>query len=70
MIKNKLVFWIILYNAFYKILKTTGKFSGKEIYTASDIYIANETFSLDEIEQGILKKIDINYLWVCFQIHL
>ncbi len=54
--KKKLVFWVNLYNAFYQILKARGNYSGKEIYRANDIYIADETFSLDEIEHGILRR--------------
>jgi len=54
--KKKLVFWINLYNAFYQILKATGKYNGKEIYSKNDILIAGEKFSLDEIEHGILRR--------------
>ena len=58
---KKLVFWINCYNAYYQILRQTHSVEKKKIYKVSDIHIAGETFSLDEIEHGILRRNTAKY---------
>jgi len=53
---KKLVFWINSYNAYYQILRQTHDVEKKKIYKISDIHIAGVSFSLDEIEHGILRR--------------
>lgn len=53
------VFWINLYNAWYQIFAIRDKKSKDEIYTDKDIRFADASFSLDDIEHGILRK----YRW-------
>ena len=63
MLKNNLqtdiykkAFWINIYNAFFQILRKVEKIDKSEIYTIKKIKIANEVFSLDEVEHGILRR--------------
>ncbi len=52
----KKAFWINIYNAFFQILRKQRKLEKKTIYTSKEIVIAGHTFSLDDIEHGILRK--------------
>ncbi len=52
-------FWINIYNAFFQILAIREKKSKPKIYTKRLIPIAGHSFSLDDIEHGILRK----YRW-------
>ncbi len=55
----KKTFWINIYNAYYQILATREKLNKSTIFTSKIIVIANQKFSLDDIEHGILRK----YRW-------
>lgn len=55
----KKTFWINIYNAYYQLLYTREKKENPEIFTEKLITIANTSFSLDDIEHGILRK----YRW-------
>ncbi len=55
----KKTFWINIYNAYYQLLYTREKKKNPEIFTEKLITIANTSFSLDDIEHGILRK----YRW-------
>lgn len=52
-------FWINLYNAWYQILAIRDEMSSPEIFTIKAIPFADYTFSLDDIEHGILRR----YRW-------
>ncbi len=52
----KKTFWINLYNAFYQILRLEDGLKPPDIYRQPAIRIAGKTFSLDDIEHGILRK--------------
>ena len=52
-------FWINIYNAYYQILAMNHNKSQGSIYNRIDIKIAGESFSLDDIEHGILRR----YRW-------
>ena len=56
---EKKTFWINIYNSYYQILALSQKEELGNIYKRKEIYIAGYTFSLDEIEHGILRK----YRW-------
>ena len=53
---HKKAFWINLYNAFFLILRKELKLDKPAIYRDRVIIIAGQTFSLDDIEHGILRK--------------
>jgi len=55
----KKAFWINIYNSWYQILATRYKKTNPSIFTQKNIPIAGHTFSLDDIEHGILRK----YRW-------
>jgi len=55
----KKTFWINIYNAFYQILAHNHSESKGNIYHRKEINIADYTFSLDDVEHGILRK----YRW-------
>ncbi|MFT5886441.1 MAG: hypothetical protein ACI9IP_002908 [Arcticibacterium sp.] len=63
---KKKAFWINCYNAFYQIFRRKNLLDKSEIYTAKAIHIAEQNFSLDDIEHGILRKyrvkISLGYL--------
>lgn len=52
-------FWLNMYNAWYQILAQREKLKNPEIFTKKTILIADHSFSLDDIEHGILRK----YRW-------
>jgi hypothetical protein len=52
-------FWINMYNAWFQILAAREKKKRPEIFTSKLITIAGTTFSLDDIEHGILRR----YRW-------
>ena len=52
-------FWINIYNAWYQILFIREKKTKPKIFTDKSILIAGHSFSLDDIEHGILRK----YRW-------
>lgn len=53
------VFWINMYNAYYQIFAINDKKGKETIYTDRDVRFVDITFSLDDIEHGILRK----YRW-------
>jgi hypothetical protein len=57
--REKKTFWINIYNAYYQILASRDNMQGKRIFSRKEIQIANISFSLDDIEHGILRK----YRW-------
>lgn len=52
---QKMAFWINIYNAFYQILAKNNPNIDKKVYGLKEIDIAQQTFSLDDIEHGILR---------------
>ena len=54
-------FWINIYNAFYQILEIREKKTKPNIYTERLITVAGYSFSLDDIEHGILRKYRSKY---------
>jgi len=57
----KKAFWINCYNAFYQILRKELRLSKKTIYRTKEIKIANASFSLDDIEHGILRRYKLKH---------
>ena len=53
---QKKTFWINVYNAYFLILRRDKGITKPKIYKEKLITIANNTFSLDDIEHGILRK--------------
>jgi len=49
-------FWINIYNAFFLILRKEEKLGKAKIYLSKRIVIAGKSFSLDDVEHGILRK--------------
>jgi Protein of unknown function, DUF547 len=56
---DKKAFWINTYNAFYQILRKIDKVDKPAIFTKKLICIAGASWSLDDIEHGILRR----YRW-------
>lgn len=54
--EEKKVFWINIYNAYYQILASKAQTKSKGIFSKKAILIAQNLFSLDNIEHGILRK--------------
>jgi hypothetical protein len=52
----KKAFWINVYNAYFQMLSKLGKTKRKTIFTDKSIEIAQNIFSLDDIEHGILRR--------------
>jgi hypothetical protein len=52
-------FWLNMYNAWYQILAQRERLKNPKIFTKKAILIAGHTFSLDDIEHGILRR----YRW-------
>jgi hypothetical protein len=52
----KKTFWINIYNAYYQILVKKSVYSRKNIFRTKVIRIAQNYFSLDDIEHGILRR--------------
>ncbi len=57
----KKAFWINIYNAFFQILRKEIKLGKNEIYTKKAIKIAQQNFSLDDIEHSILRRFRYKY---------
>lgn len=57
--RSKKAFWINIYNAFYQIMRKSDGVAQKRIYKERVIEIAGSSFSLDDIEHGILRR----YRW-------
>ena len=57
--KARKTFWINLYNAWYQILATQKKLKAPRIFSDKSIRFADVTFSLDDVEHGILRR----YRW-------
>ena len=52
-------FWINIYNSYYQLLAIREKKVKPRIFTDKSILVTGHSFSLDEIEHGILRK----YRW-------
>ena len=52
----KKTFWINIYNAFYQLEASKATANRKTIFSAKVIRIGHNSFSLDDIEHGILRK--------------
>jgi hypothetical protein len=52
----KKCFWINIYNSFYQIIVNRSNGNATGIYKRKEIIIGQSTFSLDEIEHGILRR--------------
>lgn len=59
--QSKKAFWINIYNSFYLILRKQLKLDKSIIYRQKAIEIAGQSFSLDDIEHGILRR--YRYKW-------
>ncbi len=57
---DKKAFWINIYNAYYQILRSQGH-QKPAIYTARLFDIAGQSFSLDDVEHGILRRFKYKY---------
>ncbi len=55
----KKTFWINIYNAYFQLLSNSKNTERKTIFTKKSIQIAQKSFSLDDIEHGILRR----YRW-------
>jgi len=58
---SKKAFWINIYNSFFQILRKINHVKNSKIFTQKLIIIANTTWSLDEIEHGILRRFRHKY---------
>lgn len=58
---QKKAFWINIYNAYYLILRLHRKLEKPFIYSSKEITIAQNKFSLDDIEHGILRRYRSKY---------
>ncbi len=58
---DKKAFWINIYNAYFLILRKELHIEKNKIYTEKIIKIAENYFSLDDIEHGILRKYRYKY---------
>jgi hypothetical protein len=56
---TKKIFWINIYNAYFQMLTNLENTITKSIFTEKSITIADNKFSLDDIEHGILRR----YKW-------
>ena len=54
-------FWINIYNSFYLILRRELQMEKPGIYRNRAIVIANKSWSLDDVEHGILRKFRYKY---------
>lgn len=57
----KKAFWINIYNSFFLILRKTTNVNRLKIYTIRKIDIGGQSFSLDDVEHGILRKYRYKY---------
>ena len=58
---TKKVFWINIYNAYFQMLSNSRNANRKTIFKVKSIQIAQNNFSLDDIEHGILRR--FRYKW-------
>jgi len=58
---KKNAFWINIYNAFFQILRKDFKMDKPDIFRKKSFKIANELFSLDDVEHGILRRYRYKY---------
>lgn len=58
---RKKAFWINIYNAYYQIIRKEGVVKKSHIYTTKYIDLVENTFSLDDIEHGILRRNKFKY---------
>lgn len=58
---KKKTFWINIYNAFFQILRKEQKIDKPDIYKKKLFTIAGESFSLDDVEHGILRRFRYKY---------
>jgi hypothetical protein len=54
-------FWINVYNSYYQVLSTREKKTNPAIFKEKLIPVAGHSFSLDDIEHGILRKYRCKY---------
>ncbi|MBB3696738.1 DUF547 domain-containing protein [Flammeovirga yaeyamensis] len=59
--RRRKAFWINIYNAYYQIHIEDYKHEKLMIFSKRIIEIANHKFSLDDIEHGILRKLNFKY---------
>jgi hypothetical protein len=59
--KLKNAFWINIYNAFFQILRKELQLQKPKIFTKKLINIGGHSFSLDDIEHGILRRFRFKY---------
>lgn len=57
----KKAFWVNIYNAYYQILRKVEGVEKPAIFTKKLICIANTSWSLDDIEHGILRRYRSKY---------
>ena len=57
----KKAFWVNIYNAYYQILRKVEGVDKPAIFTKKLIRIANTSWSLDDIEHGILRRYRSKY---------
>ena len=58
---QKLAFWINIYNSHYQLLQPQFTSGDKKIFLAPQISLADTMLSLDDIEHGILRKMQFKY---------
>ena len=58
---KKKAFWINIYNAYYQILRKEKNIVKPDIYQKKLFKIAGNSFSLDDVEHGILRKYRYKY---------
>ena len=58
---KKISFWVNIYNAYFLILRKERKITKPDIYKKKFFKIANESFSLDDVEHGILRRYRYKY---------
>lgn len=58
---NQKAFWINCYNAYFLILRRDQKIDPSIIYTKAHFTIAQQAFSLDDLEHGILRRFRYKY---------
>ncbi len=58
---KKKAFWINIYNAYYQILRKEKNVNKPEIYRKKLFTITRKSFSLDDVEHGILRRYRYKY---------
>jgi hypothetical protein len=59
--KRQKAFWINCYNAYFLILRRDQKVEKSAIYTKAFFTIAQQKFTLDDVEHGILRRFRYKY---------